>query len=449
MSRVMEKIYALFRMNILIFVLLVATVIALFAYQYGLDEIAQLNIADCNNSDIKCAVQAETDSVDGGSSMVNLQWTDSSIVVDYELREGYAYPYAGIKIYMGDGKVRGKDLSGFDSMFVSVKPRGEGSVRLYMRGYDSEIYRENDETSLKFNEIEFFPLDETYPAVFVPKEFRVASWWVAQNEVNVHKAYVDLSNIPLIEIQTGTNAPLGYGTLEIKGITFKGKKIKKVDLVTILVAVWFVTFLIILIIRFFDYSRERAAEKKKREELEKNLRALEIEKSEYERSSKEDPLTGCLNRAGFNNVLMREQENLSKNGSPVSFVILDIDHFKDVNDTYGHNVGDEVLVGLSKLIQGKIRNTDALVRWGGEEFVILCGDTPIQNAQFLAEKLRVAIEKTPLIKQQQVTCSFGIAEMQPDEDPKKLFDRADRALYASKEGGRNRVTSATFKRASR
>jgi diguanylate cyclase (GGDEF)-like protein len=389
---------------------------------------------------------AQTDSADGGNSAVKLIRTDSSVVVDYELREGYAYPFAGIKILLGDGQTKGLDLSHYDSIFVWIKPRGEGTVRLYMRSYDPSIYREGDESSLKFNELEFFPLEETYPAVFVPQEFRVAGWWVAQNEINVHKARVDLSNVPLIEIQTGTNAPLGYGTMEIRGLCFKGKKIAWADLVTIIVAIWFVTFLIILIIRFFDYSRERAANKKKREELEKNLKALEIEKSEYEKSSKEDPLTGCLNRAGFSSVLMREHEELVKNGSPVSFVILDIDHFKDVNDTWGHNVGDEVLVNLTKLIQGKIRNTDALVRWGGEEFVILCGDTPIQNAQFLAEKLRHAIETTQLIKQQVITCSFGIAEMVAGEDPKRLFDRADKALYASKQAGRNRVTSATFKK---
>ncbi|MCQ2122587.1 MAG: GGDEF domain-containing protein [Fibrobacter sp.] len=440
MSKILEKLYALFRMNILIFVLLAVTVIALFAYQNGLDNIEPLYLSDYPY------VIAETDSADGGASAVQLARTDSSIIVDYELREGYAYPYVGVKIFLGDGKTRGRDLSKYDSIFVWVKPRGEGTVRLYMRSYDSTIYRQGDESSLKFNEIEFFPLEETYPAVFVPKEFRVAGWWVAQNEINVHKAHVDLSNVPLIEIQTGTNAPLGYGTLEIKGFCFKGKKIAKEKLVTSLVAMWFVTFLIILIIRFFDYSRERAANKKKREELEKNLLALEIEKSEYEKSSKEDPLTGCLNRAGFSSILMREQENLSKNGSPVSFVILDIDHFKQINDSYGHNVGDEVLVNLTKLIQGKIRNTDALVRWGGEEFVILCGDTPIQNAQFLAEKLRMAIENGELIKQQKVTCSFGIAEMIAGEDPKRLFERADKALYSSKENGRNRVTSATFKR---
>ncbi|PWJ68973.1 diguanylate cyclase (GGDEF)-like protein [Fibrobacter sp. UWR4] len=440
MSRVIEKLYVLFRMNILIFALLAITVIALLAYKHGLNESRDIMLSDYPY------VKVVGDSADGGSSVVVLNKTDSSVVLDYELREGYAYPYASVKIYLGDGKSRGWDLSKYDSIFVWVKPRGEGSVRLYLRGFDSSFSRAGDEGSWKYNEIEFFPLEESYPAIFVPQEFRLAGWWVAQNNINVHQARVDLSNVPLIEIQTGTNAAYGYGTLEIKGVRFKGKTISWDNLVTSLVVMWFVTFLIILVIRFFDYSRERAANKKKREELEKNLLALEIEKSEYEKSSKEDPLTGCLNRAGFSSVLLREQENLSKNDSPVSFVILDIDHFKKINDAYGHNVGDEVLVNLTKLIQSKIRNTDALVRWGGEEFVILCGDTPIQNAQFLAEKLRMAIESTPLIKQQQVTCSFGIAEMIAGEDPKRLFERADKALYASKEGGRNRVTSATFKR---
>ncbi|MBQ5465235.1 MAG: GGDEF domain-containing protein [Fibrobacter sp.] len=439
-ARFMRKVYTLFRMNFLIVVLLVVTAVAMFAYKHFLDDVLEINLGEYPY------VVASADSVDGGTSAISMTRKDSSVVIEYELREGYAYPYVGIKIYLGDGKSKGLDLSNYDSLFVWLKPRNEGSVRLYMRGYDSALYRKNDETSLKFNEIEFTPTKEPYPAVFVPQEFRVAGWWVSQNEINVHKARVDLSNIPLIEIQTGTNAPLGYGGMEIKKLRFKGKKISQVDLVTTLVALWFVTFLIILIIRFFDYSRERAVNKKKQEELKKNLRALEIEKSEYERSSKEDPLTGCLNRAGFSGVLLREQEELNRKGNPVSFMIFDIDHFKNINDTYGHLVGDEVLVNLAKLVQSMIRNTDSLVRWGGEEFVILSDDTSIQNAAFLAEKLRKAIESATLITQQQVTCSFGVTEMVPGEDPKSLIARADKALYSSKEGGRNRVTVATFRR---
>ena len=103
-------------------------------------------------------------------------------------------------------------------------------------------------------------------------------------------------------------------------------------------------------------------------------------------------------------------------------------------------------MNLAKLVQSMIRNTDSLVRWGGEEFVILSDETSIQNAAFLAEKLRKAIETTTLIKQQQVTCSFGVTEMVPGEDPKSFIARADKALYSSKESGRNRVTVATFRR---
>jgi diguanylate cyclase (GGDEF)-like protein len=439
----LQKFLALFRMNILILLLLIGTVMTVLIYYNGMDKIYNVSLADYPY------VISTSDSVDGGRSVTQMQRTDSSIILDYELKEGSPYPYAGIKIYLGDGKSKGIDFSTYDSIFLWVKPRGEGSVRLYLRGFDSTISKIEDPVSLKFNELEYFPLDESYPAVFVPEEFRVAGWWVAQHNVNVHRARVELSNITFIEIQTGTSAPLGYGTLEIRGISFKGKIISEVKIASILVAIWFVTFLIILIIRFLEYSREHALNKRKREELEKNLQALEIEKNDFEKLSKEDPLTGCLNRAGFSSVLTREQERRNKQGLPVSFVILDIDNFKEINDTYGHTVGDEVLVNLSKLVQSKIRNTDVLVRWGGEEFVILCGNTPLQNAQVLAEKLRESIEKTKLIAERRITCSFGVAEMLPFEDAKELFNRADKALYASKSAGRNRVTSASLKRTSR
>lgn len=435
MSQSLKKFRSIFRMNFLILLLLFVTVVALFWHTYGMNSVYRIDLGTYPY------VVSVSDSLDGGNSIVNLIRTDSSIIMDYELREGMAYPYTGIKIFLGDGKKRGRNLARYDSIYLWIKPRGEGSVRLYFRSYDSTI----NVRDLKFNELEFFPLDEPYPAVFKPNEFRVASWWVAQNEINVHKAVVDISNVPVIEIQTGTAAPLGYGTLEVMGLAFKGKFVSRLQILTFIIGLWFVTFVIILAGRFMSYKRTQQQAKMRQMELERNLAALEVVKNNYERESRTDPLTGCLNRAGFVSVLTREQERLSKHGIPVSFVIMDIDHFKSVNDTFGHNTGDEVLLNLSRLIRSKIRNTDALVRWGGEEFVVLCGDTPLQNAQVLAEKLRAAIESTVLIKQRQITCSFGVAEMVPSEDPKHLFERADKALYASKESGRNRVTIAAFK----
>ncbi len=430
---------SVFRLNLLIGFLLSVTVIAFLWYRYGMDDIYTISPATYPY------IIAQTDSVDGGASVIDVSRTDSSIVMDYELREGYPYPYVGLQIYLGDGKNHGKDLSHYDSIYIWVKPRGEGSVRIYLRGWDDSISKLGDQTTLKFNELEFFPLEESYPAVFVPQEFRVAGWWVSQNNINAHRARVDLSNIPLIEIQTGTSAPLGYGTLEIMGITFKGKIIDAEALMFGIIVLWFVSFFFYLLLRLRDYSIQRNVERKRREELERNLVVLEVEKSDYEKASKEDALTGCLNRAGFTSVLTQEQERLNSGGCALSFIMLDIDFFKKVNDTWGHSVGDEVLVNLSKLIRSRIRTTDALVRWGGEEFVILCGDTPLQNAQFLAEKLRTNVENTQLIAQQQITCSFGVAEMMPHEDTKSVFERLDKALYSSKRSGRNSVTAAIKK----
>ena len=173
------------------------------------------------------------------------------------------------------------------------------------------------------------------------------------------------------------------------------------------------------------------------------MKALEIEKADFEKLSKEDPLTGCLNRAGFTSVLTREQERLNKQGHPVSFVILDIDHFKYINDTYGHTTGDDVLSNLSILIQVRFATSDVLVRWGGENR--FSGEPLSKNAN-PAEIIKASHLNRSTIPERKITCSFGVAEMIPDEDAKKLFDRADKALYASKESGRNRVTSASFKK---
>lgn len=433
------KLISIFRLNVIIAFLLLITAISLLWYRYGMDDIYSISLANYPY------IVAQTDSVDGGGSILEMTRTDSSVIMDYELRQGYPYPYVNLQIYLGDGKSRGKNLSHFDSIYIWIKPRGEGSVRLYLRGWEDSISQLGDQTLLKFNELEFFPLEETYPAVFVPQEFRVASWWVSQNNINAHRARVNLSNIPLIEIQTGTNAPLGYGTLEIMGLTFKGKLVSSEKLMFTIIALWFFTFLFYLILRLRDYGLQRNIERKRREELEHNLIVLEVEKSDYEKASKEDALTGCLNRAGFSSILTQEQERLNNGDGSLSFIMLDIDFFKKVNDTWGHSVGDDVLVNLSKLIRSRIRTTDALIRWGGEEFVILCGDTPLQNAQFLAEKIRVNVENTQLIPQQQITCSFGVAEMMPHEDSKSVFDRLDKALYSSKRNGRNSVTAAIKK----
>ncbi|MGL4315627.1 MAG: GGDEF domain-containing protein, partial [Pseudomonas sp.] len=124
---------------------------------------------------------------------------------------------------------------------------------------------------------------------------------------------------------------------------------------------------------------------------------------------------------------------------PLSLLFFDLDHFKQINDLYGHEAGDKVLYNLARLADKHLRESDSLGRWGGEEFLILMPHTDLQQAQQLAEKLRALIVSSPLLEQQVVSASFGVAQLAPGEALRDLVRSADSALYQAKSLGRNRV----------
>ncbi len=166
----------------------------------------------------------------------------------------------------------------------------------------------------------------------------------------------------------------------------------------------------------------------------------DVEKFRY--LSETDRLTGLYNKGKFNEVLQQEIQRAKRYKRPLSLIIFDIDHFKKINDTYGHKVGDEVLKELANIIKKNIRKTDFAARWGGEEFVILAPETNLEGAKKLAEKLRQAVENHKFPTVGKVTISLGVAQLEPDEKPEDFIVRADMALYKAKEGGRNRVEVA-------
>jgi len=386
------------------------------------------------------SIHPRTDSLEGGYSVATLERTDTSVILHYELNVGYPYPFVGLQFFLGDGQTQGEDFSRYDSLFFHIRANQQNTVRIYLRGWDSAFSSLADPVSLKFNELEYAPRHEGYPARFVPSELRVASWWVAQRGINAHKARVDISNIPLIEVQTGTDAQPGRGSIEVTRILFKGKWISAEKLYLGIIIAWMTAFLSLLLHRFWKMNAQMRENQKRQTELERLNTVLEIRSKDFEKMAKEDPLTGCLNRTGFRNILFRETQRLREFGEPLSIVMFDIDHFKSINDTYGHPVGDTALVNIATLVRSRIRTTDALVRWGGEEFVILCPDTGLANAEHLAENLRRQLEDCALIPQRTITCSFGVTEMGINEEVDQVFERADKALYQSKTTGRNKVS---------
>lgn len=154
-----------------------------------------------------------------------------------------------------------------------------------------------------------------------------------------------------------------------------------------------------------------------------------------------DHLTKANNRRKIEDILYSEHKILKRYGRDLSLILLDVDDFKHINDTYGHNVGDKVLRSLSKLLASSLRESDFFGRWGGEEFLIVTPNTGAENATILAEKLRRTIANHPFDSLEQVTCSFGVAQCGTEIPVKTSIKHADDALYAAKEQGKNRVVT--------
>ena len=163
------------------------------------------------------------------------------------------------------------------------------------------------------------------------------------------------------------------------------------------------------------------------------------QKNRYKQKAYTDKLTGLSNRLHIDEVFEQKFHLFKDNSKAFSIILLDIDHFKQVNDTYGHERGDEVLQKLSKILVNNLRKDDLVARWGGEEFLVML-DVSIDEASITAEKLRQSVYDNLMIEGQNVTVSLGVSEVQEDDSKESLFRKVDSLLYMSKKEGRNRVS---------
>lgn len=162
--------------------------------------------------------------------------------------------------------------------------------------------------------------------------------------------------------------------------------------------------------------------------------------AEIKRLSNTDPLTGLFNRVKLHAQFPVELERAARYGRPLSLLLLDVDHFKRVNDELGHPAGDSILMAIARLISANTRANDIACRWGGEEFLVLCPETDRQQALALAERIRSQVESAEFSGGRGQSVSIGVASLEPGESAEALVKRADMALYRSKNAGRNKVS---------
>jgi diguanylate cyclase (GGDEF)-like protein len=189
------------------------------------------------------------------------------------------------------------------------------------------------------------------------------------------------------------------------------------------------------------YSQWAVLMKEHEEKLSEVNLLLKSQNREFATMASTDALTGLFNRHKFSELFISTYKTMTQRESELSLILLDIDFFKKINDTYGHNNGDEVLIKVAHTLKSAIRNIDIVCRWGGEEFIILLPTASIINAIDIADKIRVLIENMPMELAKSVTISCGVSSVKNGDSMKDAVERADKALYLAKTSGRNCVKS--------
>ena len=182
-----------------------------------------------------------------------------------------------------------------------------------------------------------------------------------------------------------------------------------------------------------------------RQRLKLQREALAQALAENRELAMRDELTGLLNRRAMTDLMLLEQRRSLRSGRPLLMALLDIDHFKPINDVHGHATGDRALQAFTAAVRGSVRDTDVLARWGGEEFVLMLCDTRLEDGHDLLERVRNAVAQVQVLNVREAvrfTVSAGLAQHLPGEAIEHTLERADQALYTAKALGRNRVALA-------
>ncbi len=194
-----------------------------------------------------------------------------------------------------------------------------------------------------------------------------------------------------------------------------------------------------------EIAKEYSSVNDELEQYKKQVSQLQCDLNKYKNESIKDHMTGLFNRKYMDLKLNEEMERFKRQGQPFCIVMADIDKFKNVNDTYGHQVGDQVLKHMAKLIQENIRKTDFAFRYGGEEFMIILVNADVRNAVHVSDQIRKKLEATNFSLKDlsfNVTASFGVAQFQSNDTPESCIKLADSRLYTAKQSGRNKIVSS-------
>lgn len=416
---------------------LIALTVALLVWQYfGMARVMEFSAVSGRQ------VEIVDDRIQQGDSVAVLIRAPDALVMDCDLRLTYDWPYCRM-LFPLSANMNGVDLSGFDSMSVDLSYEGTGKheVRMSMRNAEPGLSTLDDFMSQKVVEVHF-----EVPAqgiVTIPvKILRTSPWWIEMRKVPMARTDPRIDNVTAIDLAIGANDVAGHRRLVLRSLKFHGKLISQNQLLLILVGTWVMAALAWLAYTLRHYRTQLGTSTRRLAVLSQINGALAHEAGVLADQARTDSLTGALNREGLRDALMDKWRHPARSHRTMAVVFIDLDHFKRINDTHGHAAGDDVLRDFAATVHGVIRSGDKLVRWGGEEFLVVCPGTGAAEAQALANQLREALHSRAWPCGLRLTASFGVTALHHGEDIDAAIKRADGALYRAKSNGRDCVQMA-------
>ena len=414
----------------LVLLLLAATIFSILKYDTYAYQTTTINAEDN-------WVKVYSDSIDHGKSWSKKIVTPESKGFDCEIKEGSLHPYCIMLNWITFNEFQGLDLSQYKYMRIHLTynpPNENDFLRVSLRHFDPSYTQFNIINTYKYNLIEIQKRNFTNIINIDLDQLIVPHWWLSMMKGEKINSTTEITNIPLIEISTGTHASIGSHKLRVSKIEFDKEIISLAKVYEYILLTWgLFTFLTLTLLSAYFAITLRIKSRNESNLIQIN-QALAKRSTELEYVNKTDELTGVLNRAGMQANMIRCIKNEI---SPVTIVMIDIDHFKKINDTYGHQTGDIVLQEFGKTLSDFIKSKESVSRFGGEEFMILIPNKSTNDVYDRIESLRQLIESKDMQIDHNVTASFGIASTTGKIDFKSLIEKADNALYVAKNSGRN------------
>jgi diguanylate cyclase (GGDEF)-like protein len=379
-----------------------------------------------------------------GESMV--QWTDfEGLAWECNIENDGKTHACGFNVYLGGGLgTEGIDLSSYQTIRVDLDYTGSDQrLRFYLRNYEPGFSDINDMQTAKFNNVHVPVNYIEDDLVLSLSEFSAAEWWITEYKVPRENALPNFHNVIAFGIDTSYPATPGKHIFKLNKVEFIGEWIAREDWYLGILVFWLSVIMFVGGISLAKLTKEIRLEHQRLERLANQNSLLAQETDKYKKLSMIDPLTGLLNRQGLSEYI--EQYFPMDTEKLVSMVIIDIDHFKNINDSLGHDGGDLVLRKVTELIKAHTRQSDQIARWGGEEFVLVLPDTRLEAAFVIAEKMRalIATANFDQFPDLHVTISLGVGTSDGKIPFHQLFRRVDIALYQAKAQGRNRSIKAS------